>query len=210
MTQPLHDPGELKVLLNALCDETISPEQMKRLEELILGHPEAEAYYVQYMALHADLVSHLAALPCPTEQVLHQRDSVRPPKPRRVRRGLLWGALAVGGLAAAALLLVLWPAQKVKRISTEQAGERIDDTVAVLVRAPEAVWGETELPTRAGSPLPAGWLRLQSGFAHLEFYAAGVAHGGVLRPRQAARGGAAARPGVHHRLAEAGPGRSRH
>ena len=29
--------------------------------------------------------------------------------------------------------------------SQELAGERIDDTVAVLVRAPEAVWGETEL-----------------------------------------------------------------
>ena len=43
MSRPF-DPEELRALLDALCEETISPEQVRRLEELVLGHPEAEAF----------------------------------------------------------------------------------------------------------------------------------------------------------------------
>ena len=34
---------ELQALLDALCEETITPEQVRRLEEMVLAHPEAEA-----------------------------------------------------------------------------------------------------------------------------------------------------------------------
>ena len=34
---------EFQTLLDALCEESISPEQHARLEELVLAHPEAEA-----------------------------------------------------------------------------------------------------------------------------------------------------------------------
>jgi hypothetical protein len=174
MTQPL-DHDELRSLLDALCEGAITPQQAVRLEELVLSHPEAEALYVQYLSLQADLVSHLAALPCPSEQALEARAASSGPRRRRPWRGryLAWGAVL--GLAAAACLLALvfWP-----RADQPHAGGRaqpqpvepLDDTVAVLVRAPEAVWADTELPTRPGAPLPPGWLRLKSGFAHLEFY----------------------------------------
>jgi alpha-2-macroglobulin-like protein len=56
MTQPFPDFDELQRLLDALCEESLTAEQAGRLEDLLLGHPEAEAYYVQYLALHADLV----------------------------------------------------------------------------------------------------------------------------------------------------------
>ena len=56
MTQPLPDFGALQPLLDALCEETITAAQLRRLEDLVLGHPEAEAYYVRYMAFCADLV----------------------------------------------------------------------------------------------------------------------------------------------------------
>jgi hypothetical protein len=42
--------------------------------------------------------------------------------------------------------------------------------VSELLRAPGARWEETGLPTRAGARLPPGRLRLQSGFAQIEFY----------------------------------------
>jgi hypothetical protein len=48
--------------------------------------------------------------------------------------------------------------------------EIVDDTVAVLLQATGAQWGEMELPTSAGSPLSPGWLRLKAGLAHIEFY----------------------------------------
>ena len=54
---------ELQALLDALAEETIAPDQVRRLEELILAHPEAEAFYVQYMSLVADLGRHFAAPP---------------------------------------------------------------------------------------------------------------------------------------------------
>lgn len=176
MTQPPLDHEELKALLAALCEEVITEEQAKRLEALVMSHPEAEAIYVQHLALQADLVTHLAALPCPTEQSLRQRtadrDSPSPAAMRwRPRRAFVWGSAALGLAAAALLAFLVWAPPGTKLAAPKRSQpERIDDTVAVLVRAPGAVWGDTELPTRAGAPLPAGWLRLDSGVAHLEFY----------------------------------------
>jgi hypothetical protein len=46
---------ELQRLLDALCEDAITAGQMRRLEELLLGRPEAEAFYVQYVGMYADL-----------------------------------------------------------------------------------------------------------------------------------------------------------
>lgn len=54
---------ELQTLLDALCEETITPEGLKRLEELILTHPEAERHYIRYMSFYADLIGTVAGLP---------------------------------------------------------------------------------------------------------------------------------------------------
>ena len=62
MAQPMQDLAELEVLLNALCEESIAPEQVRRLEELVLTRPEAQAYYLQYMRFYADLAGHFALL----------------------------------------------------------------------------------------------------------------------------------------------------
>src|SRR5207245_1961013 len=67
-----HDPTELRELLDALVEEAISQEQMRRLEQLVLGSPEAEAYYVQYLSMMADLGRHFAA-PAGVERSLARR-----------------------------------------------------------------------------------------------------------------------------------------
>jgi hypothetical protein len=177
MTPPF-DLTELRDLLDALCDERISVEQMRRLEELVLAHPEAEAFYVRYMSLYADLVGHFAVLPQLTEQALRERGGgARTPAPAAVSpkgrrgRGLsALGLLTVTGLAAGLVLgVMLWRREAVPP-APEGAGEAVDLTVAVLLRAPEAEWDDTDLPTWAGAPLPPGLLRLKSGYAHIEFY----------------------------------------
>ena len=61
MTRPFAESDELRTLLDAVCEERITPDQLRRLEHLVLTHPEAEAYYVQYMSLSADLARHFAA-----------------------------------------------------------------------------------------------------------------------------------------------------
>jgi hypothetical protein len=175
MTGHIDDPAELHDLLNALCDESITAEQLRRLEELVLASPEAEAFFVQYMSLHADLVSHFDVLPArtPAESQEPRDESQTPPalgsrlsargSPRRRWRRAL-GLLA---LAAALLLAVaLWP----RPADEPPTSEPFDDSVAVLLQAPAAEWENAGRPLRAGAALHPGWLRLKSGFAQIEFY----------------------------------------
>jgi hypothetical protein len=180
MSEPLHDLSELRGLLDALCEETITPDQVARLEELVLRHPEAEAFYVQYMGLYADLARHFVAAPATTEQSLWERlrgarpapAEARPSAGRRRRRGALWGVIGLAAVAAGLLLaLSLWRRPAGPVAPPEPAAEPTDGSVAVLLQASEAVWDEPERPARRpGAPLPPGTLRLKSGLAHLEFY----------------------------------------
>src|SRR5262249_3786739 len=91
--------------------------------------------------------------------------------PWRRRRMLAWGTVGLTGMVAAGLLLMfgMGPTQTgVSPFSDPQ--ERVDDTVAVLLQAHEAAWEQADLPTRVGSHLRRGVLRLKSGVAHIEFY----------------------------------------
>jgi hypothetical protein len=187
MTQPFREIAELQMLLDALCEQTITPEQMQRLEELLLRHPEAEAYYVQYMSLYADLARHFAILPATTEQALRERltaprveeeqkqpapagSATLPLRAARWPRLLVGSSLALSGLAAGLLLaLTLWQRPSLP-VVPEANAEPLDHTIALLLQAPGAKWGESNLPTRAGAPLLPGRLVLKSGFAHIQFY----------------------------------------
>jgi hypothetical protein len=177
MTQPFQDFAELRALLDSLCEETITEAQVQRLEELVLAHPEAEAYYVQYMHLFADLSRHFAVLPAAMPESLREKLGVPSApaatlaaKPSAPGVRASWPArlvIAVSAVAAAVTLaLVLWPRE------SQPAGraEPTDNTVAVLLQAPGAVWEEGNVALRAGAPLPPGHLRLKSGLAHIEFY----------------------------------------
>lgn len=187
MTPPFHGLAELHTLLDAPCEETITPEQGQRLEELVLTYPEAEAYYVQYLSLYADLVSHFSVLPGGPGPFPPDRTQAGPgdgDTARRADKGprTVWQRfrysfsprlfLAVSAVAAALLVaFALWPKPKdVPEPHNLAVAEASDDTVAVLLQATEAVWDDTDLPTRVGAPLRPGWLRLKAGFAQIEFY----------------------------------------
>jgi hypothetical protein len=176
---PVPDPlDELRTLLDALCEDSITDDQFRRLEELVLKHPEAEAYYVQFMSLYSDLVGHFGVLPRPAERILPSGTATtttsgtptkaRPAVRRRWRFGVaLLVTMAAGVIAA----IVLWDSRPSRNPAPSgPAPERLEDSVAVLLQAPGAVWGESELPTRVGAPLSPGRLSLKSGFAHIEFY----------------------------------------
>src|SRR5262249_41088415 len=165
--------------------ESILPEQVKRLEELILAYPEAEAHYVQFMHQFADLsrrfsgAAGTARLSLPGRKAGPAQAVTEPARPQtptrwsRRRRLLVWTSVGLTGLAAG-LLLVLWlgevgPRTHVAKPSGE-LDERLDDSVAVLLQSAAAVWDRSDAPLRAGTPLPPGVLRLNSGCAHLQFY----------------------------------------
>jgi hypothetical protein len=159
--------NELRGLLDALCEETITPEQTRRLEEIVLRSPEAEAFYVQYVSQYADLIRHFAALAAPAA------DAPKAKKARRPVRRRAWVVLAgaVGLLGAAAAVLFAFYHQQPNTVTIRPGDvEAVDDSVAVLLRVHGAVWEDSEVPTRPGAALPRGWLHLKSGVAHLEFY----------------------------------------
>jgi Concanavalin A-like lectin/glucanases superfamily len=178
VTDPGGECSELRDLLEALCEETITADQMRRLEDLILASPEAEAFYVQYVSMHADLHRHFVGRVAgpPTE-----RSEARPAgpafgdvaEPRTSRRRLLLGQMAVAAAVASAVLAAvgLWlrPAGP-EGVAVGNRAERTDDSVAILLQAPGAVWDDNDVAPRVGEPLRPGWLHLKSGAAHIEFY----------------------------------------
>jgi ferric-dicitrate binding protein FerR (iron transport regulator) len=173
---PSFDSDELRGLIDALCEESITPEQLRRLEELVLADPRAEAFYVQYMSLHADLSRHFAALPGPAEQSVRQRLAEPAPQSTAAARGgRRWlrplAALALALAAGFLLVLGLWPNPIViSPRPSDPASERTDDSVAVLLQTHHAEWEGTGIPSHPGAPLSPGTLTLKSGYAQVQFY----------------------------------------
>jgi hypothetical protein len=194
MTQSFQDHAELGDLLHALCEETITPEQMRRLEELVLAHPEAEALYVQCLDLQAGLARHFAASPATIEPSLRRRiETPSPPARFRRLRGVPLKVMGLAGLAAGVIVAIALTWEKAVTVPSpgEPGAEPTDDSVAILVEAAGAEWGDTGMPTRTGAPLPAGRLLLKAGCAKVEFYSGatvileGPADFKLISPRQA-------------------------
>jgi hypothetical protein len=144
--------NELKALLDALCEESITPDELKRLEALVLEHPEAEAYYVRFMGLYADLLSHVAGLPqravghaapdqlpvaepLPIEPVAVPRAADTKEKPMkrfRIRWQLATAALVLLGLGTLSAFQVSgWYRQS---RAVDQSQQALDDARAELAR----------------------------------------------------------------------------
>jgi hypothetical protein len=181
MNHPFPERDELRALLDALCEETIRAEQLRRLEALVLSRPEAEAFYVEYLRLHADLCLRFAGLPSAGAAPFLGRlgaaaDVRRPPLGTPPRSFWLRGLLGLSGLAAALLLalVLMRPFWDVPVPVFDAEDGQVDDTVAVLLQAPEAKWANPATPMRAGTPLPPGRLRLESGLAQIEFYSGAI------------------------------------
>jgi hypothetical protein len=178
--------AELRQLLDALCEEVITPEQQQRLEELVLNHPEAEAFYVQFMSFYADLIRSVTGAPVdvpaapsaptapPAGVPVPPTGAVPEPPRRNARRWFAWGAVGLAGLAAGVFLAVWLRPDTQTLVSVPRTltppGEPTDETVAVLTKTLHAEWDDTGLPTRIGSPLPPGRLVLKTGYAQIEFY----------------------------------------
>ena len=171
MMEPFAELEELRRLLDALCEESITSEQMRRLEELILERPEAEAFYVQYMSLHAELQRQFSVLPAKTEELLRRKadSATHARSPVFSRRSWIVGGALTLTAAAAILVAFLLRSGPEERITVaEPPAEPTHDSVAVILAAPKATWRKSNL--RAGSALVPGTLHLESGHAQIEFY----------------------------------------
>jgi len=95
--------AELRPLLDALCEQSITAAQLARLEELVLNHPEAEAFYIQFMSFQADLIGHITGLPAlPLTQEVVTPIHHQP----KVQENTMNGSFSRWGVAVAVLLVL--------------------------------------------------------------------------------------------------------
>jgi hypothetical protein len=157
---------ELFLLLGALANQTITPEQHRRLEELLSEGPEARQFYFDYLDLHFSLhdwqlrdeeAEPLAAL---RQQLETASPSAGRPRFRQWMQYVL--------VAAATVLLTFLVQSAWRTWRPMQAGAGENEYVATLVNTADCVWsvGET---WREGSRLPLGEFRLLAGVVEIRF-----------------------------------------
>lgn len=190
------DEERLRNLLDAYVDDALSQAEKAELEQMFLRHPWAREQFWQHVGFHALLREHAeqswaADVPFPGSSAKAVDDvfgGVEPVSSSSVPSRLplapaLWmlpGALV--GVLIAALVWHYWSGgsslesvQPQAIVESDEPASSTDeepttDTVAIMTRAIEAQWSGMELPTKIGSPLSAGTVRLQSGLVQLEFY----------------------------------------
>jgi ferric-dicitrate binding protein FerR (iron transport regulator) len=161
---------ELQVLCEAIIEGTATPEQLHRLEELVLADAEARRFYVEYLHQHGSLQWSAAEpelLPAavanrqrelPGDQAAPIPGSLRSRFAKPVTRR--WLSVAAGAVAAA-VVVALWLGLAGRAGTTGQ--------LATLVSDKPCKWDAGTLPTEPGARLTAGRLRLAEGIARIVF-----------------------------------------
>lgn len=178
--------GEMRDLIAALREDTITDPQARRLESLLADHEAAREIYLQYANQAAGLRGYAtdmsfiddgqgaesgpAAAIMLSEALLRQR-LARQSSP--VAMQITRWALAASVLIAVGLGAALWvttrPASDDQGMAkVPQGAERTG--VAVLSRAVEAQWASSDKAVHVGDALPAGPVVLNSGLAQIEFF----------------------------------------
>ena len=143
---------ELRQLCEAAVEDRLTDDQVRHLEQLVLGDPAALRFYVEYVHQHGSL-RWSAADPAYMERGTRKTER---PVLRLTRRR--WTYFAAG-LAAAVLLGVgLW-----LTLPSSAA------PVATLASGKTCKWDGGTLPTEVGARLAAGRLRLAEGIARIAF-----------------------------------------
>ncbi|WP_397568389.1 DUF1549 domain-containing protein [Schlesneria sp. T3-172] len=137
MTHPRHNPTELEVLLELLCEDRLTQADAARLEELVLSSPEARWTYLTYMDLHGTLYWDAAGAgspePLSSEELPVYAGPVQPPPSVRAVTPAKTHRRGVGMMAAVALCLgvVTWglwrlpgtqPPAEVTQVAPEDRG----------------------------------------------------------------------------------------
>jgi ferric-dicitrate binding protein FerR (iron transport regulator) len=145
----------LRELIDAVCEERITPEETSRLESLLTGDEEAQWFYLRHMNLWGSLRwdQRNAA---EWQAVERMRPQQRPAAARR-----WWSARVAWGTAAACCLLiavVLW----------RRDDHATQPYLARVAQAVDAKWSFQGQPGSRGSQLNAGTLDVQQGVLRVD------------------------------------------
>jgi len=184
------DNLELTTLCNALVDETITSDQLSRLQQWLCESEDARRLYVRFMSQDAGLCSYAAEMQTdPADAPLNAWPNMEKSDfGRRLwsliiksliarMRASSWRRFAPYALAVV-LLIVFLLSQTINNNSqpiplsdriAQPLQESTDDGVAVLTQAVAFEW-EQEMQPQIGDTIPPSVLRLRSGLAQIEFY----------------------------------------
>jgi ferric-dicitrate binding protein FerR (iron transport regulator) len=172
---------EVERLLSALCDGELTGVQQARLEELLAADAACRLHYLEYMDLHAQLLSH-----APFGEGRGKASSTEPApggagqppvRSRRRQIGHYLGYVLVASatLAASLLVQVFWGSPGApegnKDLKSKSGIVRLkpSDYVATLTQTADCVWENATEPPRSGSRLAPGELRFRQGVARIRF-----------------------------------------
>src|SRR5581483_1951739 len=167
---------ELRRLVSDLCDGELTDAGQARLEEL-LAQPDGRRLYLEYVDLHARLLTHPpvggAPLPATTAAPVGVAgEATAPRRRRRASQSIRYTLVAAATLAASLLVQVLWwhPKPDATRGPAPEMAARAEPVyVATLTQAVDCSWDGAGPARRVGSRLLPGDLRLTAGLARIRF-----------------------------------------
>ncbi len=150
--------AELQRLLSELCDGQLTEAGHARLETLLNADEACRRLYLEYLDMHARLMTHP-----PSGQAA---------APHRGRgaasQALRYALVAAGTLAASLLVQWFWAAARPSNGgAASSAAAPAPAYVATLVQTAGCVWEGADQPGDAGSRLTPGELRLRKGVARI-------------------------------------------
>jgi len=154
MKPPDFDKNRLRQLIAEALDGQIDEAGRHALNETLTASAEARRHYAEMMDLHARL--HL--------EYNGGREADFMPGEKPVRSGKQSNGWRTAWMATAAAF-ALFGAAALMFFS----GEHQPPSFATLEKSPSARWGAGDLPTREGTRLGAGTLRLEEGLAVIRF-----------------------------------------
>jgi hypothetical protein len=161
MNRPDDWQADLQQLCEAAIEDRLTPEQLARLEKLVLENPDARRYYVSYAHQHGCLQWSAA------DPSLMERGTKKEIQPNLIGKDTTSGGAVLnrkrilfrGLVFAAGILLSVG-------LSWSLLAER---EIATLASSNGCKWDGGSLPTETGARLGAGRLRLAEGIARIIF-----------------------------------------
>ncbi len=159
MSNVQQPPTELQILLDGLCEEQLTPDQLSRLEQLVLTSADARWQYLQYMDLHGTLYWDAAGAGSPEPLSSHEMPAYVAPaditpagRPASKKLSRQRMPLVIGAMTAclAIMLFTVW--QRPTPVNPQVV--TVPDTPSKnMAGVASTEWVRSTIPRKHGPPI---------------------------------------------------------
>ena len=173
----MKDYSELRQLSDALIEGTLDENGQQKLEKILLEDEEARKEYIRYSKMHSSLMHYASEQQIFTDYMGETADKatdITAPKPIRFAPVIftLVASIAVGFFISFAF----FSSSSQPNTMTDDTEpknpekEEINEGYAVLLKAYQIDWGDSNPVFQIGDSIPKGHFKMNSGVALVEFY----------------------------------------